>query len=79
MESCFIINKYELLQSLSWILLEGNSNLDSRMHKLDYFLFFAGEGKLHMLGGDHHGVLGNPQKTPLIKYGNSVQQSNFLL
>ncbi|XP_073300379.1 ultraviolet-B receptor UVR8 isoform X1 [Primulina huaijiensis] len=33
----------------------------------NHALLLTREGKLYMLGGDHHGVLGNPHKTPWMK------------
>lgn len=34
----------------------------------EYLNTFAGEHKVFMLGGYHHGALGDPQKTALLKH-----------
>ncbi|XP_073134104.1 ultraviolet-B receptor UVR8 [Henckelia pumila] len=39
----------------------------------NHALLLTREGKLYMLGGDHHGVLSNPHKTPLMKDGEKTE------
>lgn len=62
MESCPTIDKYENFDFLFFSSLEAY--VEVVQLSIANKILRTGEGKVFMLGGARHGVLGDPEKTP---------------
>lgn len=72
MESCPTIDKYENFNFLFF-----SSLVEVVQLSIANKILRTGEGKVFMLGGARHGVLGDPEKTPSTTDVRGITESSY--